>query len=173
MKGWFVVRTHHKREPWACENISRQGADYYLPLIIENTRTSRKKGPAVVEARPRSLFPGYVFVKTEGQWRFLLGTFGVIGVIMQGADPAVVPEQIIADLRAREDANGIIQLPGRPEGLSSRFKVGDQVRVAEGPYSGYIGIYDGVKSKEREQVLLDFLGRKTRVLIGIEHLESV
>lgn len=170
MKGWFVVRTHHQRESWAVENLLRQGATVYLPRIAERARIGRNRTHIY---RPKYLFPGYVFVKTDGQWRFLLGTYGIAAVIMQSPiSPGLVPDPVIDDIRAREDQDGLVILPDRVSS-KERFRKGEQVRVASGVYSGYIGIYDGTGPQDRERVLLDFLGRKTRVLIGSALLESV
>lgn len=166
MTGWFVARTQTRRENWAAENIARQGAEFYLPRVAEEVYV-RRGAPYVVRAR--CLFPSYIFVRSpNGQWRFLLGTFGVTELIMSGAQPAVVADGEIARIQAREDVDGIVHLPARP----SRFVHGSQVRVADGPFVGYVGIYQGASSKECQRVLLDFLGRKATVLIGDSCLEE-
>lgn len=165
MRGWYVVRTARNREAWAAENILRQFAEPYTPRYAEKTKISNSR----YELRPKLLFPTYIFVRTvDGHWRFLLGTYGVTSVMLVGNVPAVVQPQEIAKLKAGEDAEGLIVLPKAfaPE----RFKVGSSVRVVSGPYSGYTGIYDGCSVKDRERILLDYLGRKTPVLIDTSHL---
>jgi transcription antitermination factor NusG len=122
--------------------------------------------------RAKCVFPSYIFVRpVKGQWRFLLGTFGVAGVIMQGDVAARLPDKEIIKIRALEDKNGLVVFPSKPQNVG-RFKVGDTVRISSGVYSGYVGIYDGTSPHEREKVLLDYLGRKTRILIGSECLEE-
>jgi transcription antitermination factor NusG len=167
MKGWFVVKTHHQREKWACENIARQGATFYLPQVLNRTRLRGRKTEA---EGTRCLFPGYLFVKTAGQWRFLLGTFGVAAVIMQGQQPALLPDWEVDRLKNSE-VDGLVVLP-KEALMTERFKTGERVRVADGLFSGCTGIYEGSGPKECERVLLDFLGRKTAVLIGSQYLQS-
>lgn len=168
MKGWVVVRTHSCREKWAAENISRQGARPYIPKIAERIKLRAHRHEMITRVRP--LFLSYVFVEVNGAWRFLLGTFGVAGVIMQGAFPALLKDKDIEALRQLEDEDGLIVLPKRP--VERRFRPGTPVRISDGVYSGYKGIYDGVGPQERERVLLDYLGRKTSVLIGANLLEA-
>src|SRR5690606_37023711 len=98
---------------WAAENVERQGYKTYLPLVGERTRNG-------LVVRP--LFPRYLFVQTNGQWRFLMGTYGVSLLVMDGNKPAVLPDQQLEALRSREDLHGLVELPG-PESLSIGQKV--------------------------------------------------
>lgn len=154
---WIVAVTKAQREDWAAENVARQGFEYYLPKTVSEQK------------KLQCLFPRYLFVLTTGPWRFLSGTFGITSVVLQGQNPAVLPHPIIAELKARENGAGYVQLPKLPE----RFKNGDRVRVNQGMFSGYSGIYSDITPQERVRVLLDVLGRKTRVLISEEYLEAV
>ena len=89
-QSWFVARTQPLRERWAAENCRRQGAETYLPQIEESARVVTA-GRVIATLRPRPLFPGYLFVRTVGQqWRFLLGTFGVIDLIATSNTPSQV-----------------------------------------------------------------------------------
>lgn len=166
MQGRFVVRTHRSREQWACENIIRQGGDPYMPMISERIKV---KGRGFVQ-KARCLFPSYLFVQTNGQWHFLLGTFGVAEVLLVGKVPAVISERDIQALKDRE-IDGLIQLPSRPS--KNKLIKGEPVRISSGLYSGFQGIYEGTATRDRERILLDYLGHKTRVLIGTSYLERV
>ena len=160
---WLVARTKPNRERWAAENVLRQGREPYLPMIGSVSKT--KSGVTLAVARP--LFASYLFVQTDDQWKFLLGTFGIVGVILVGDKPAVLSSTIIEQLRTRENASGLVVLP------KSRFKIGQGVRVTGGAFVNLQGIYDGQADKERQQVLVDYLGRKTKVLIADDQLEAV
>lgn len=164
---WFVARTHARREKWAAENVVRQGFDYYLPKMAEPVRINGR-----LELRSKFLFPSYIFVLTDGRWRFMLSTFGMLGVVMIGQGPATISENIIAELKKKENEDGLIILPKRPAYLE-KFKSGQRVRVPSGPFSGYVGIYQGATDAERRHVLLEYMSRKIKVLIGDEVLEPV
>jgi transcriptional antiterminator RfaH len=158
-KTWIVARTKPCREVWAAENIQRQGHEFYLPRIF--VPATHLCG----QARSECLFKSYIFVLTE-QWRFLLSTFGVSGVIMggNGSGPAILPQSEIDRMKLLEDGTGFVILP--------KFKPGQDLRVTDGPFKNEKAIYQGMGPKEREEVLINFLGRKTKVLIAKEFLEA-
>jgi transcriptional antiterminator RfaH len=167
MRRWFVAKTQTNRENWAAENILRQLAVPYLPKMAERIPKSSSK---MCEMRTRLVFPGYVFVHTlDGRWRFLLGTYGISSVIMVGNEPAVIHDSEILRLKSFEDADGLTRLPTLPEG-EARFKHGEAVRVIAGQFIGLTGIYDGCTAKDRERILLDYLGGKTKVLLGADQI---
>jgi transcriptional antiterminator RfaH len=164
MAEWIVARTCNGRESWAAENVHRQGRDFYLPRTIS---TIRRNGQLSAVARP--LFPNYLFVKIhDQQWHFLLGTFGVQAVVLSGARPSPMPEYAIEELRKRENREGYVLLPKK----DTPFAIGEQLKIRKGPLANRIGIYEGMAAKDTQKVLLDFLGRKTSVLIATDLLEQ-
>jgi transcriptional antiterminator RfaH len=158
-RGWIVARTKPGREAWAAENVARQGYTYYFPRVL----SQRKR---IVKAEP--LFYAYLFVDTPGPWKFLLSTFGIAGVVTFGDNPAFVPQHEI-DRFKNTEVDGLVQLP---QINTERFKLGQQLRVTGGVFSGFTGVYEGQDAKEREKVLIDFLGRKTSVLLAPEIVEA-
>jgi transcriptional antiterminator RfaH len=103
----------------------------------------------------------------EAQWYAARWSIGVIGLIMDGIQPARVADQIIDDLRKRE-RNGLIELSQR-----SGLKPGDRVRLLRGPFAGHLVIFAGMKPRERVEVLLTFLGAQQRVTLSQDDVERV
>jgi transcriptional antiterminator RfaH len=99
------------------------------------------------------LFPGYAFVLIELQWHAARWSPGVIRLVLDGVQPARVPDRVIADLRSRE-RNGLVELSLRPG-----FRPGDKVRITRGLFAGQPALYDGMRPHERVAVLLQLLGR--------------
>lgn len=161
---WVVATTKANREAWAMENLARQDCPYYYPKITELIRSKRKR-----ELQVRPLFKRYVFVEVTKRWHFLLGTFGIQGVIMAGDNPAWVSRREIDRLKSMEDDNGMIVLPDPP---MNSLQLGQQVHVNGGMLQGYTGIYQGQHSRDREKVLIAYLGRKTTILIASRHLAA-
>lgn len=164
--GWFVVRTQPYRERWAAENVARQGALFYLPEVLETVRLV-VRGVRKREFRRRPLFPCYLFVKTEGQWHFILTAFGVSAIIPgSNGQPGTIPDRAIQSLREREN-NGVVVLPPR-----SAFTAGQQVRLTKGAFSGHVGLYQGHSASDRVRILLDLVGRKVSTIVAENTLEA-
>jgi transcriptional antiterminator RfaH len=153
---WIVLRTRTGREAWAMENAIALGFTCYLPKVLE---AHRRNGVKTMTAAP--LFPAYLFTAITDQWRILLNTYGVIGVILRGAEPDTIPKAVIENLRSRETPDGFIQLPKKAPMLG----VNSKIRVNSGPFAGHAGLVTGMPGHQRCRVLLDFLGRKVTVLI--------
>jgi transcriptional antiterminator RfaH len=107
-----------------------------------------------------------LFVWIEMQWHAARWAPGVVRLVMNGVGPAAVPDGIISDLRARE-TGGLIDLPKPP-----KFRTGDRVRVTQGPFAGHVGLYAGMKPRERVEVLLRILGGSQRVTLAADAVEQ-
>ena len=74
----------------------------------------------------------------------------------------MVQRNILDALRQREDENGFIKLERRP------FRLGEELRVLDGAFTGTLGLFEGISDNERITILLDLLGRKVRVNLDAE-----
>src|SRR3546814_5144287 len=162
---WHAVQTKPGQEDKAAFNLRRQGYGVYLPKYARLRRHARK-----VERVARPLFSGYLFVAVDAGrqgWRAINSTLGVARVVAAADAPIAVPEAVIERLRAREGKDGCVRLePQR------HLKNGDKVRVTEGAFESFLGLYEGLTESERALVLIDFLGRKVRALIDPEALAA-
>ncbi len=166
--GWIVAISKPARESYAAENLSRLDAEFYFPKIVERVMRGPRDHRQLIE-RASPLFPRYIFVHIHDQWRFLLNVYGLSGIMMRGEEPQFAAQAVIDQIMARQDEEGIVQLPHRaPQPLSH----GDKVKVTGGQFEGYHGIYQGMAAKDRQKVLLDVLGRKTPVLIAKAMLQA-
>jgi len=152
------VHTHAHSERKAAWHLMRQGYSIYLPRYIKRRRHARR-----IETVPMPLFPRYLFVaidRTMQRWSSIRSTIGVTHLVSNGEDPAWVPDNVIAQLRGREDERGFVQLDLRP-----RFASGDKIRVVNGIFDTCLGLFEGMADRERVAILLDLLGRKVRVIL--------
>ena len=95
---WFCVKTKPRSESVARRMLMRDvGIEVFCPMIrFERARRSGKV--KVTEA----MFPGYVFAhfNYRAQHRHVQGTLGVSTIVRFGGIPSVVPDEIVAGLRA-------------------------------------------------------------------------
>lgn len=155
---WYTVCCKPRQEAIAQENLQRQNYRVYLPRLQIRKRRNGK-WVEVIEA----LFPGYLFIWLNPYAQSTVpvrSTRGAIGLLRFGAQPARVPEKVIAAIRQREDAATGVHRDNRPQ-----FSQGETIKLVEGPLSGMEGIFSQQDSQERVTVLLELLGKANRVTV--------
>jgi len=160
-RHWYAVQSQPNAEHKAIAHLGRQGFETYLPRYLKRRRHARR-----TETVAAPLFPRYLFVAidmTVQRWRSIYSTVGVTSLVGSGGFPTPVPDRVVAGLRARENADGFIQLERRPS-----FRAGDKVRVLDGVFADSLALYEGMKDSDRVAILLDLLGRKVRVMVDVE-----
>jgi transcription antitermination factor NusG len=161
MAYWAVARLQPHRERLALHCLALAGFTVYLPRLRSELVSHGRR----TEMCP-SLFPGYAFVSIELQWSKARYAPGIVGLIMNGAGPARVSDQVIAGIRAHE-VHGAVELP-----KSSGPKLGDHVKILGGPFRGHLAVYAGMKSRQRVEVLLALLGGQQRVILPRADVEA-
>lgn len=164
MKSWYLIHTKPKQERLAREHLERQGYNVYLPLA-EVRRRRRGRIMRVIDA----MFPRYLFIclsdKTD-DWRPIHSTVGVATLVRFGQAPAKIPDALIADLRGRENTEGVHIV------TSNHYQEGTKVRIAEGPLEGYEGIFHCHSGNERVILLLEIARHYIKVELQASQIEA-
>lgn len=148
--GWMVVQSKRHKERTVQVNLAREGIPSYLPLLRQWPR------PAIGgDVGP--MFPGYVFCQpAPAQLGAVVGCSGVVRVVTFGDGPARVGAEVVAYLRSRAGANGIIEI--------DPALAGREVTIADGPLRGLAAVVERrLAARQRVLVLLNLLHRQTRV----------
>jgi transcriptional antiterminator RfaH len=152
--SFWVAMLDRRRESLAL-NYLQEIANYevYLPRVRDGRNGHHRVVP---------LFPSYLFVRESPRgWWQVRWSPGMMKVIMTGDAPALLSDQIVNELKSREDRTGLIRLPKRKSlnGGTAQFAPGDQVRIKSGPMSGFVGLVEGMRGPARVELLLQMLGR--------------
>lgn len=162
-RDWYLVYCKPRQETVARENLARQGYETYLPFMRD---VRRRQGKRVAVIAP--MFPRYLFIHLSSQtdnWSPIRSTLGVVSIVRFGRAAARVPDKLIAALRSREDAQGLQILP------VEEYKAGSRVRITQGSFAGYEGIFQAATGRDRVTVLLDVLGRNARTSVDTASIE--
>lgn len=165
MKSWYLIQTKPRQEKLAEENLERQGYETYLPMA-EIRRKRRGRSVRVIDP----MFPRYLFIHLSDEtddWRPIRSTLGVASLVRFGQDPARIPNQLIDALRKRETESGYHKLE------ATTVAKGTPVRIAEGPFEGFEGLYQCSTGKERVVLLLQIAEQAVKIDVLASHIEPV
>jgi len=161
---WYAIRIKVNRE----RDVEKRLRDLRLEVFQPWMRTRRRIGSKFHWVQV-PLFPGYIFCRLDMVLSGKAARYspGVKDFLSFGSRIAEVGEDIIDALRER-CPDGIAQIG------SVLAKPGDTVRINEGPFSGLEAIFEQkLKGSERVAVLLDILGRQTRIVLPSETIARV
>lgn len=155
--SWYAAQLKPNSEAIARRNLLQQGVGVFAPFEV----VTERRGSRLAKVN-KSLFPGYLFVSFDREamrWRTINSTYGVSRLVAFGNEgPTEVPGTLISALRQRCDQDG--RLIAAPQ-----FENGDQVRLINGPFADFVGTIDELNAEQRIWVLLDVLGKGTRVAV--------
>jgi transcriptional antiterminator RfaH len=162
---WYAVYTRPHDETKALQHLLRQGYSAYLPRYRTRVSHARRRQTVL-----RPLFPRYLFAgidRASMRWRPILSTIGVVDVVRAGDEPALVPSEIVAAIREREEAGGFDRLDPR-----HRLQLGELVRVTTGALEDMVGRLVELRDQDRVVLLVELLGRTVRAQLRAEAVEA-
>jgi transcription termination/antitermination protein NusG len=172
---WYIVHAYSNFEKKVAESIKEQAAQRGLVGMFEEVMVPTEQ---VVEVRrgrkinsERKFFPGYVLVKcdlTDEVYHLIKNTPKVTGFL--GADKKPMA---ISDAEAERIKGQVADGVERPK-ASIRFEIGENVRVADGPFASFNGTVEEVdEQRSRVKVAVSIFGRATPVDLEFGQVEKV
>jgi transcription termination/antitermination protein NusG len=117
----------------------------------------------------RRVFPGYILVEMkmdEDSWYVVRNTPGVTGFVGMGNEPT--------PLRPEEVKQIIDRMTDETPKVKYTFKVGQKVRIVDGPFNDFIGtVADIDPNKSKVRVMVNFFGRDTPVELDFLEVEKI
>ena len=163
-KSWYLVYAKPNQEVVAQQQLEQQGYVTYLPMIM-NVR--RRNGRRRYVKEP--FFPRYLFIRldqTNDNWAPIRSTIGVSTIVRFGMKPVSVSDEVIEFIKQRENPQGLHE-------IRDELAKGDNVRVLDGPMMGLEGVFVAKTSEQRVMLLLEIMGKATRVQIDVDAIEVV
>ena len=174
-KRWYIVHTYSNFERKVADSIKEKAHatgldDLFAEILVPTEKVVELRRGRKVDAE-RKFFPGYVLVKmdmTNEAFHLIKNTPKVTGFLGSGDKPMPISEK---------EAMAILQQV--QEGVdhpkpSVSFEVGEQVRVADGPFASFNGVVEEVdEERARLKVEVSIFGRPTPVELEYGQVEKV
>jgi len=174
-KRWYVVHVYSGFEKKIAQAIKDQAeqkglADHIEEVLVPSEEVVEIRRGQKINAE-RKFFPGYVLVKmelTDDAWHLIKNTPKVTGFLGTKLRPSPISEAE-AD-RIMKQAQEGVDHPRR----SVIFEIGEQVRVADGPFTSFNGTVEDIdEDKGRLKVSVSIFGRSTPVELEYGQVEKV
>lgn len=171
--NWYVVHTYSGHENKVAlslkERVEAAGhSDKVFKIFLPHQQKI-----VVSEGKKRSvdekLFPGYLVVlmsMNDDSWYIVRSTPGVTGFVGMGSTPTPLPESEVQTLMkfAKMEA---------PK-FEAKFRVGDSVKVTEGPFKDFLGKVDEVNEEQgKVKVLVSVFGRETPLELAFTQVSQL
>ena len=172
---WYIVHAYSNFEKKVAESIKEGAAQRSLTAKFEEILVPTEQVVEIRKGRKvnteRKFFPGYVLVKcdlSDDVFHLIKNTPKVTGFL--GADNKPQP---ITEAEAMRIKGQVAEGVEKPKSAII-FEIGEQVRVADGPFASFNGVVEEVdRDRSRLKVAVSIFGRATPVDLEFGQVEKV
>ena len=174
-KRWYVLHVYSGFEKKISQQIQEQAglkglSDAIGEIVVPSEEVTEVRRAQKVNTE-RKFFPGYVLIHMEmsdDAWHLVKDVPKVTGFLGNKNKPSPI-----------SDAEAERIMKQQQEGTETRrpaviFEVGEQVRVADGPFTSFNGVVEDVdEDKARVKVMVSIFGRPTPVDLEYAQVEKL
>lgn len=168
---WYVIHSYSGYENKVQKNlvhrIESMGMQDSIFQIVVPTEEEVELKDGHRRTVERRVFPGYILVEMvldEDSWYVVRNTPGVTGFVGSGNKPTPLRKEEVDKILKRMEAEA-------PK-VKVSFRVGDRVRIVEGPFEDFTGTVDEIDlDRTRVRVLVNFFGRETPIDLDFLQVE--
>lgn len=162
---WYAIFSKPCKEFQVANYLRANEVEIYLPTLQVDPVNPRA-------AKIRPYFPRYLFVHAnidETGLGSLQWIPGAVSLLAFDGEPVVIPSNQIAELKQR-----LAEIEADRKMPLNKLRAGDPVRIMQGPFAGYDGIFDSrLGGETRVQILLTWLGRDVKTQIDARAIKKL
>jgi transcriptional antiterminator NusG len=174
-KNWYVIQVYSGFEKKVVQAILEQAektglSDRFEQLLVPSQETIEiRRGKKCI--KDHTYFPGYILAKMQLDdevWHLVRNIPKVSSFLGSKSKPTPISETEVSRIlqKAEEDGKVLQHIV--------EYEVGGQVKVLDGPFTGFSGIIEELdEEKERMKVLVGIFGRPTPVDLEFTQVEKI
>jgi transcriptional antiterminator NusG len=170
--AWYVIHCYSGYENKVRHNLEQRietmGMKDKVFDVVVPTQEEIEVRDGKRRTVERHIFPGYVLVNmilTEESWFVVRNTPGVTGFVGMG--------QLPTPLRPDEVSQIIKRMEADSPTIKVSFKVGERVRIVDGPFNDFRGIVAEIDmDRNKVRIMVSFFGRDTPVELDFLQVEK-
>ena len=177
-KKWYVVRSVSGKESKIKEyiesDIMRLGlSDHVEDILVPTEKVVQIRNGKKV-SKEKNYFPGYIMIKANlsGEVPHIIRSItNVIGFLgeTKGGEPVPLRPSEVNRLLGKVD-----ELSEQTENILIPFKIGETIKVIDGPFNGFNGSIEKVNEEKRKlEVMVKIFGRKTPLELSYMQVEKI
>ncbi|MFL2576369.1 MAG: transcription termination/antitermination protein NusG [Flavobacteriaceae bacterium] len=178
VKKWYVVRAvsgqENKIKSYIESDIARLGlSDFVEEVLVPTEKVIQIRNGKKVN-KERNYFPGYIMIKANlsGEVPHIIRSItNVIGFLgeTKGGEPVPLRKAEVNRMLGKVD-----ELSVQSENVVIPFKIGETIKVIDGPFNGFNGNIEKVNEEKRKlEVMVKIFGRKTPLELSYMQVEKV
>ena len=178
VKKWYVVRAvsgqENKIKSYIESDIARLGlSDFVEEVLVPTEKVIQIRNGKKVN-KERNYFPGYIMIKANlsGEVPHIIRSItNVIGFLgeTKGGEPVPLRKAEVNRMLGKVD-----ELSVQTENVVIPFKIGETIKVIDGPFNGFNGSIEKINEEKRKlEVMVKIFGRKTPLELSYMQVEKV
>ncbi|AZQ43652.1 transcription termination/antitermination protein NusG [Nonlabens ponticola] len=175
---WYVVRSvsgqENKIKEYIEDEINHHNLNDYLQQILVPTEKVIQIRNGKKINKEKVYFPGYIMIQArlEGEVPHIIKSVnGVIGFLgeTKGGEPVPLRKSEVNRMLGKVD-----ELAEQTDNIAIPFKIGETIKVVDGPFNGFNGTIEKVNEEKRKlEVMVKIFGRKTPLELSYMQVEKV
>ncbi|MBQ6818334.1 MAG: transcription termination/antitermination protein NusG [Clostridia bacterium] len=164
---WYVIHTYAGYENKVAGNLEKLVENRKMQDLIHEIKVPTE---TVVEIKDnkkkeveRKIFPGYVMVKmivTDESWYVVRNVHGCTGFVGPASKPVPLTDEEVRRLGVETVS------------VEVSYKVGDNIKIVDGPLTGFTGIVDEIDlTNNQVKITISMFGRETPVELELDQVE--
>ncbi len=166
---WYVIHTYSGYENKVASNLKKTIENHNMQDMIQEVIVPTETVTEIKDNKERQIernvFPGYVLVKMildDDSWYVVRNIRGCTGFVGASAKPLPLSPEEVKKLGVERKT------------IKLSYKVGESVRITEGPLSNMVGVVKKIDTDNKlVHLTVSMFGRETPVELQLGQIEPI